>query len=155
MNRLKITYRGKEILSDIFNFKAFRIMSEHFGGELTKEQLDSVAMLGVIAMFDGSELTEDVLLKEWQNIDLDSLNVALDKVLSWYSSVSFPENNQIIGEIPDNPVIHLYSNLIDRFLPSEIDKQDPQLLLDAINAKKSDTTSADEIPDSAKPYYGL
>jgi hypothetical protein len=155
MKRLKITYRGKEIISDIFNFKAFRVMTGHLTGELSQEKLDSAAMLGVIAMFDGTELTEDVLLKEWNNLDLDALTDALNKVSNWYTSVKLPDKKQAIGETPDNPVIQLYHSLVDHHLPSEIDKQDPQLLIDVMHAKKSDTTSVDDIPESVKGYYGL
>jgi hypothetical protein len=111
-------------------------------------------MMGVIAMFDGTELTEEVLLKEWNDIDLDALADAQNKVLYWYHSVRVPAKTQTIGETPDNPIMHLYNSLLESHLPSEIDKQDPQLLFDVLHAKKSDTTSADEIHDSVKDYYG-
>jgi len=158
MRRLNITYQGKSVLSDIFNFKAYRIMSDSINGELTPDMLEDAALRGIIAMYDGTEITEDILTSGWVHsgvINTKELTDAIDKVLLWFISVKPAKNPQIIGEPPENPILSLYKSLLEHHLPSKIDKQDPQLLFDVMSAKKSDTSSADDISDDAKEYYGL
>ena len=133
-------------------------MGEAISGELTPESLDDAAMQGLIAMFDGTELTADVLMSGWTRKDdtgnpilnENEVHIALDRVWNWFTSIIPPENDQTIGEIPENPVIGLYNSLVTYHLPSEVDKQDPQLLIDVLNAKKSDTASVDDVPDIVK-----
>ena len=146
------------ILSDIYNFKAYRIMADLIKGDLTTEVLEDAAMQGIIAMFDGTDLTEDILLSGWTQLDKinsKELTTAIDKVITWFISTKPAETPQIIGELPENPILSLYNTLLENHLPSEIDKQDPQLLFDVINAKKTDTSSVDDVPEDVRELYGL
>ena len=130
-------------------------MTAAISGEITVDKLDDAATQGLIAMFDGTELTEDVFIKGWRKLDEQELSDALNKIINWYTSVKPHKTNETIGELPDDPVLSLYHSLLSSHLPSEIDKQDPQLLLDVMNAESSSAVSADDIPDDLKVYYGL
>ena len=124
--------------------------------------LDDAALQGVIAMFDGTELTADILMSGASQrdiygnpvIDENELKKAIMNVINWFLSIKTPDPQEMIGELPEDPVLALYNSLLTNHLPSEVDKQDPQLLLDVINIKKSDTASVDDIPDSVKELYG-
>jgi len=155
MKRLKLTYNSRSIVSGAFDFRAFRLISDALKGELTQGKLDGAMMQGLISMFDGTELTADIFESRRNILDQDEVAAALNAVSGWYFSVKHPEHVKIVGELPENPILSLYQSMIERHLPSELDKQDPQLLLDVIHTKKSDTTPASEIPDSVKDYYGL
>ena len=63
MNRLTLTYKGNEIISSIFNFKAYRAIAGVLDGEVAEGLLDEAAMAGLIAMFDGTAITSEVLMK--------------------------------------------------------------------------------------------
>jgi len=150
MKRLKITYKGKEILSDAFNFKAYRVMSDAISDGV---ELDDVAIQGVIALFDGTPITEEDLISNWKIFDERELSIAHSKIISWYRSIKPPEKVESVGEIPKKPILNLYNRLLMSHLPSELDKQDPQLLLDVMNVKA--VSGVSEVPDNMKIYYGL
>lgn len=145
------------MISDAFNFKAYRLMFGKLSkmDEITREALDAAALDGVIALFDGSPLTEDAL-RRGHGIDKVELMKACDKVISWYLSVKpRPNNARMVGTLPDDPILHLYNTLLRHHLPSELDKQDPQLMFDVMAVKSGDAVSADNIPDAYKVFYGL
>ena len=156
MKRLKLKYNGKYILSDIFNMKAVRVMHDILdSGEITRELIDTAATSGVIAMFDGTEITEDIIVG-WRGLDASELSLARYKVKEWFDGfLSRSRDENMVGTPPPKPVLSFYKSLLDRHLPSEIDKQDPQLLFDVMAADKGDSISANEIPDDMKIYYGL
>ena len=155
MKRITLTFNNEKTVSDIFNFKAYRIMSDILTDKLTTDKLDDAAMQGLIAMFDGTELTSDALLSGWRNFDEKELTEALDNIVNWFISTKPPKDKQAVGEQPPDPIMSLYNSLLTHHLPSEIDKQDPQLLIDVMNAEKSGVTSVENVPDNLKIYYGL
>ena len=155
MKRLKLKYNGKYILSDIFNMKAVRVMHDILdSGEIARELIDTAATSGVIAMFDGTEITEDVIVG-WRGLDESELSLARYKAWEWFDDFLSRSRENIVGTPPPKPVLSFYESLLDRHLPSEVDKQDPHLLFDVMSATKGNSINANEIPDDMKIYYGL
>ena len=147
------------MLSDIFNMKAYRVMYELLNDyELTPELLDEVAVAGLVAMFDGSEITEEALVSGWRGFGEKELENALIKVYDWYLDVKMPERDgHYVGRPPDNNVMGIYRHLLDvrGLSPSEVDKQCPQLLLDVMFADMGDIVNADDLTEEEKLYRGL
>ena len=160
MKRLTLTFKGNEIISEIFNMKAWRAMFKVMTGEFTEYTLDDAALIGVIAMFDGTPITEKVLKSGWRALDENELSEALEKVYKWFEEVKpnrkLDEKSIIVGEIPDDPVLNIYHNLLRlHLLPSEVDKQEPQLLFDLYFSGNNESDQEEEIPEELKLYYGL
>ena len=155
MKRLKLTYKGNEIVSDIFNFKAFRMMYDILYAEVTIASLDEAALVGVIAMFDGTVITEDVIRYGLRDLHEDELLNALNKVINWFNSVTTHNDGEVLGQSSRTPILSLYNSMLSQHLPSEIDKQEPQLLLDVMAADVDDTIRADDIPEDIRVCYGL
>ena len=157
--RLTLTYRNKVIVSDAFNFKAYRAvrasLAARFGDALTAS--DSAALEGVIALFDGSALTEDTL-RHSTDVDPDELAAAERKILDWFFAVNPPARKfRAIGRPPEDVVLALYNTMLTRFnrLPAEVDMEDPQLLLDVLAADTGDAVSEEQIPAGCGIFYGL
>jgi len=157
MKRLTLTYKGHEIVSSIFNFKAYRVMSAALGEGVSGESLDEAAMQGLTAMFDGTPITASALRGDWRSFEGGSLAKALDKALQWFGEVKPRSAQAMVGDAPADPILSLYRSLLmgHGILPGAVDEQDPQLLIDVLNAEESGAVSADEIPDEMRIYYGL
>ena len=159
MKRLYLTYNGKKIASDSFNMKAWRVMFKILAeGEVTPESVDRAALEGAAALFDGTEITGDVLLHGWNSLDAGELDAALGSVFAWFSEVRPPDRSEpLVGTPPEDPVLAIYRNLLDSCgcLPSEVDRQCPQLLLDVMAADQGDYASVDGMTDDERLLYGF
>jgi len=152
MNRLKLTYKGNVILSNAFNMMAWRVMYDALSAGVTPINVDIATTTGMVAMFDGTMITADVITG-WRELNSEELRQARDAIIDWYMDVK-PHNAEIIGDVPERPILSLYHSLLSNHLPSEIDKQDPQLLFDVAYAKPTKTVKADNIPEAYKILYG-
>ena len=153
MKRLKMTYQGRVVVSDIFNFKAYRMISEALS--YGAYDLDTVAMQGIIAMFDGTEIDPDVLIGDWSKLDLNEYNYALNKVMEWFNGIDVPKSPQPSEKSLYDSIIGVYNFLLSSHLPSEVDKQDPQLLIDVLYADTNEPVDPSDLTEDQKFRQGL
>ena len=160
MKRLTLTYRGETIVSDTFNMRAWRTMRAM---RLIAPAGDAVlavtaaALEGVIVLFDGTALTEDVL-RHSTDIDAAELEAASGLVIEWFlSAAPKPGGAQMVGRPPSDSVLALYHDLLftHGILPGQVDREDPFLLFDVLGADMGDAVDARQIPDEYKTFYGL
>ena len=153
MKRLKITYQGRVIVSDIFNMKAYRMISRAL--DMGVYDFDTIAVQGIIAMFEGTEIDEDVLITDWKNFYLNEYDHALNKVIEWYNGITVPESNQPSEKSQHDSIIGLYNFLLSSHLPSEIDKQDPQMLIDVLYAESNEPPDPSKLTEDQKFRLGI
>ena len=150
MKRLTLAYKGKVIVSGAFNMGAYRVVFDALTGAagFSAEMVDAAALEGVIAMYDGTELTEGVI-RGAKGLDGKELMSNCAVLMQWFHAVKVrADSPPTTGTMPDKPLLSVYSTLLKLYsiLPSEVDKQDPQLLFDVM---------ATEPPQSADPdLYG-
>ncbi|MCL2080235.1 MAG: hypothetical protein FWH17_10455 [Oscillospiraceae bacterium] len=159
MKRVKLIYNGKEIISDSFNMKAYRVMYDTAAkGNFTPGLLDDMALKGIIAMFDGTPITEDLLTNNWREFDETELDAALLKVYGWFFAVR-PQGGvtKFEGTPPKDPILSIYKRLLrdHGITPSEVDEQDPQLLFDVFGADMGEQISFDDMSNEERELYGL
>jgi len=156
MKRLTLAYKGRDIVSSIFNFKTYRTMAEILDNGKTIAALDEAADAGLIAIFDGTQITADSLTGDWRNFDSAELSRARNMVLRWFNAVRPRKTPDTDTKIPDDPILSLYRTLLfeHSLLPSEIDEQDPQLLIDVMIADPAGIND-NGISDAAKSFFGL
>jgi len=159
MKRLTLVYNGKEVVSNPFSMGAFRAVFDTLMGaeELTPGVIDTAAFEGVIRLFDGTELTEEII-RRGDGIDASGLLNACALIISWYRVVAVnPGNREYMGESPKTPILSLYKQLLKEhdILPDEIERQDPQLFFSVMNAEdfeKPDPSLFSEIPDEYRAF---
>lgn len=157
MKRMTLGYNGKTVLSDSFNFKTYRAISDALGQGLAEDAIDIASRAGLIALFDGTEITAEALTSEWWRFDEAELSAALSKVMAWYSGVRLRKDRQTAARPPEDAILGLYKGLLKTYnmQPSEVDKQDPQLLIDILSMDDIEAAQADSATDAAKAFYGL
>ena len=137
----------------MFNFKAYRMISNALSADAY--DFDTVAVQGIIAMFDGTEIDYDVLIGDWSNLDLNEYNYALNKVMEWYNGIVVPESPQPSDKSPYDALIGLYNFLLSSHLPSEVDKQDPQMLIDVLYAESNEPVDPSQLTEDQKFRLGI
>lgn len=87
---LVLEYEGKKIVSQSFTFKHACIVDDERdkamknGVEISQGLLNQWALLAIQKMFEGTELTDEIIESE---INIKALREACDKVLDWYFGV--------------------------------------------------------------------
>lgn len=155
MKRLTLTYQGRKIVSDVFNMKAYRLMYDALSGDgLNAAFLDSAAVIGLAAIFDGTELTEDVLMSG-AGIDGGELIKACGTVMSWHSEITKKHLKKSEKAEPQqgHPVLSLYKSLLGRHLPDELDRQPAELFFDVMFTENNDPGFANDMPESQRDLY--
>jgi len=158
MKRVVLSYRGQDVLSGRFCMGAWRVMYDLLSkSRVTVEAVDAAAVAGLCVMFDGSVITDDVLLRGWRELDEGQLSAAVNSVYGWFVDVKPHGEGDALDDAPVDPALSLYRGFWPYQLPDALDRQDPQLFFDVAAAKVADpdTAGADEIPDNLRVFYGL
>lgn len=154
IKKIVITHAGREYVSTPFNFKAFRRMYRMLEQKekITQVEADAAGLEGLIALFELTPLTMEIL----NEVDAQQVMTASETVFSWFQAVEIKKSSkQLVGTPPEDPILAIYHGFLRSHLPSELDKQDPQLLFDIFATDTGDAIDANEIPNGYQEMYGL
>ncbi len=126
-----------------FDMQCFRIMYDYMAAGQTQDAL----LAGIENLFPQADIAD---------IDAASLIHAMNTLLRLFTNVkSYATKKPTLGSDSGHPIRRIYQNLLDRFLPDEIDRQDPVFFFQVLTEEYEDAVPVDSIPEDMRIFYGM